>query len=69
MRIAMSDALAAALSGADAATCRHATRRAGDAAPGAPAAATSAELAEALGPVVEGLSGYDAAPQRDSLTA
>ena len=43
----------------------------GDAAAGAAAAATSAELVEALGPFVEGagLSGDDAAPLRDGLTA
>ena len=75
MSDAVAAALAAALSGADAETREYA---AGvlkgvleDAAPGAPAAATSAELVEALGPILEdaGLSGDDVAALCHRLAA
>ena len=75
MSDAVAAALAAALSGADAETREYAAGVAAgvleDAAPGAAAAATSAELAEALGPILEdaGLSGDDVAALCDRLAA
>ena len=72
---AVSAALAAALSGADAETREYAAGVAAgvleDAPPGAAAAATSAELVEALGPILEdaGLSSDDVAALCDRLAA
>ena len=68
-------ALAAALAGADAETHEYAASVAAgvleDAAPGAAAAHTASELAEALGPILEdaGLSGDDVSALCDRLAA
>ena len=77
--VAMSDAvaaaLAAALAGADAETHEYAASVAAgvleDAAPGAAAAHTASELAEALGPILEdaGLRGDDVSALCDRLAA
>ena len=75
MSDAVAAALAAALSGADAETREYAASVAAgvleDAAPGAAAAHTASELAEALGPILEdaGLSGEDVSALCDRLAA
>ena len=75
MSDAVAAALAAALSGADAETREYAASVAAgvleDAAPGAAAAHTASELAEALGPILEdaGLSGDDVSALCDRLAA
>ena len=75
MSDAVAAALAAALAGADAETRDYAASVAAgvleDAAPGAAAAHTASELAEALGPILEdaGLSGDDVSALCDRLAA